>query len=469
MSNHPHSKSGRLLSIFILVALLLAACQPAVESPVPLIETAAPQSEVAVATEAPASPATEEPKPPEKIKLVFWSHDYPPRERLDRKIMAQFMEANPNVEIEYIIGPGDDSQYIVKLMTAYAGGEAPDCFNLIDMYVGQVFDKEMVVPLDPKAYGVENQDELIAQYIPGTLNQLIHNGTLYAVPAEEGTVSMYLNTQMFADAGLDPVNDYPMTWEQLLEVAPKLTKMEGDRFVQRSYEFAYGGADELVMSAVYVAGMAFQAGGTVLNADKTEATVNTEPWKKTFQYVYDYAYKYKFGGPGNTPSINAFIEGSSAMTAQGPWYKAYLKDMNSVAVDNLIVMPVPRWQDAVNKTGIFNYTYGQYVNALTTPEKQAVCQALIAEMATKHHEEYLTEADIIQPAISLTQSDAFKNKPFIDVFISDMTNTPGWPVIPKSFELYDSLNRALQRVMTNQQSIDEALNQAKEEMDAILK
>ena len=157
------------------------------------------------------------------------------------------------------------------------------------------------------------------------------------------------------------------------------------------------------------------------------------------------------------------------MTAQGPWYKAYLKDMNSPALDYVTVSAVPRWKDAVNPTGIFNYTYGQYVNAQSSPEKQAICQALIAEMATKHNEEYLTEADIIQPTVALTQSEAFKNKPFIDVFIRDMTNTPGWPVVAKSFELYDSLNRALQRVMTDQQTVEEALNQAKSEMDAILK
>ena len=61
----------------------------------------------------------------EKIKVVFWAHEHAPRVPLDEKYIAEFMAANPNIEVEYEVIPSD---FDTKLRTALAAGTGPDLF-----------------------------------------------------------------------------------------------------------------------------------------------------------------------------------------------------------------------------------------------------------------------------------------------------------------------------------------------------
>jgi ABC-type glycerol-3-phosphate transport system substrate-binding protein len=49
-----------------------------------------------------------------------------------------------------------------------------------------------------------------------------------------------------------------------------------------------------------------------------------------------------------------------------------------------------------------------------------------------------------------------------------MKGTPYWPTHPKSFEIADSLTRAIQRAILDQEPVQESLDKAKGEIDALL-
>ncbi len=441
---------SKILAVFacLVILSLLAACA----SP------AAPTSPA-------AAPATQ--APAQAIKISFWSHDFAPREKLDRSFMETFKKDNPGVEIDYVLGPGDDVQYLTKLTTAMAGGEGPDCFNLLNFSAGRLLAQGAVSPLDLGVLGFSNIDEIKKTYVEGTLNGLIKDNKLYAMPSEVSNYAMFVNKQMFTDAGLAVDKNMPTTWEDMVPMGKQLTTFEGEKLTRRMFDFTYGQADDATSPAMSLAGMAYQLGGTILNADETQAMVNTEPWVKSLQFQQDWVVKEKLGDPSLTVGFLAFGDASVGMFLGGSWYGPYLAEQKSPTADKFVVMPMPRWKDAVNKTGSFLYAYGLFVNSKSTPEKQLVCTKLIKELSS-HPEDYLKAGGLLQPTIAMTNSDTFKNTPFLNVFLEDMKGTPYWPTHPKSFEIADALVRAVQRAVLDRAPVQASLDQAKAEIDALL-
>lgn len=403
----------------------------------------------------------------QNTKITIWSHDFPPREKLDRQFMEKFKQDNPGVEIEYVLGPGDDVQYLTKLTTAMAGGEGPDCFNLLNFSAGRLLAQGAVAPLDLTVLGFNSLDEVKKAYVEGTLNGLIKDDKLYAMPSEVSNYAMFVNQKMFTDAGLGVDKDMPKTWEDMILLGKQLTKYDGDNITLRMFDFTYGQADDATSPALALAGMAYQLGGTIFNADETESLVNTEAWVKSLQYQQDWVVKEKLGDPSLTVGFLAFGDGSVGMFLGGSWYGPYLVEQKSATADQFVVMPLPRWKDSVNNTGSFLYAYGLFVNAKSSPEKQVLCTKLIKELSS-HPEDYLKTGGLLQPSLALTSSESFKNTPFLNIFLEDMKGTPYWPTHPKSFEIADALVRAVQRAVLDRAPVQESLDQAKSEIDALL-
>jgi multiple sugar transport system substrate-binding protein len=467
------NKKLMIVVVLVVVVSFMASCAaPAAPTTAPTVPPAAPATQ-APATSAPAAVASTATQAPAAAssggtKIVFWSHDFPPRQKLDQQYMDKFKQDNPGVDIEYVIGPGDDVQYLTKLTTAMAGGEGPDCFNLLNFSAGRLLAQNSVVPLDLSIFGYKSLQDVQNAYVEGTLGGLVKDGKLYAMPSEVSNYSMFVNKKMFTDAGLDVDKDMPKTWEDMVTLGHKLTKVDGNKLTMRMFDFTYGQADDATSPGLSLAGMAYQLGGTIFNAGETESLVNSDAWVKSLQYMQDWVYKEKLGDPALTVAFVGFGDGSVGMFLSGSWYGPYLQDQKSPTADTYVVKPFPRWKDAVNNTGSFLYAYGEFVNASSSPVKQQLCMKLIKELSS-HPEEYLTQAGLLQPTIALTSSDAFKNIPFLNVFLEDMKGTPYWPTHAKSFEIADALTRAIQRSLMNKMSAKESLDSAKQEIDALLK
>lgn len=59
------------------------------------------------------------------------------------------------------------------------------------------------------------------EYLEGPLNSAKYEGKLYGLPFTSNTLAMFYNADMFKDAGIE---NPPTTWEELRDVAKKLTK-----------------------------------------------------------------------------------------------------------------------------------------------------------------------------------------------------------------------------------------------------
>ncbi len=122
----------------------------------------------------------------------------------DQKVELEYI---PNTE--YINGP--------KLATAFASGEGPDIFiispgDFLRYYNGGVL-QDLTPHIDAAAQA-DFPESVIA-------NRMV-DGKIYGIPMEVEPMAMYYSVKAFEDAGLNE-NDVPKTWDELLEIAKKLT------------------------------------------------------------------------------------------------------------------------------------------------------------------------------------------------------------------------------------------------------
>ena len=188
-----------------------------------------------------------------------------------------------------------------QLSQGFASGEPADVFYLsTDALAGFAGNGSLL------AYGdrLSNADD----FYPALVDSFTVDDQFYCAPKDFSTLGLIINDDMWAEAGLTDA-DVPTDWDGLREVAAELTTADhvGLAF---SPEYARVGA--------FMA----QAGGTVTNAEGTEATLDSDENVEALTYVQellasgDAAYSSDLGaGWGG----EAFGTGAAAMTIEGNW------------------------------------------------------------------------------------------------------------------------------------------------------
>ena len=87
----------------------------------------------------------------DQVTIKIWMHEHPPRLPIDKKIIAAFEKANPDIKVEYEAIAVTD--YPTKLLTAFAAGGGPDVFNAFSGFVAQYYNARILAPIDYDAMG----------------------------------------------------------------------------------------------------------------------------------------------------------------------------------------------------------------------------------------------------------------------------------------------------------------------------
>ena len=97
------------------------------------------------------------------VTLRMWMHEHPPRIAIDRKIIAEFEKANPDLKVQYDVIPV--AEYGTKLLTAFAAGSGPDVFNQSSTLVTQYFNARVLAAVDYASMGLADEAALTSQYV----------------------------------------------------------------------------------------------------------------------------------------------------------------------------------------------------------------------------------------------------------------------------------------------------------------
>ena len=389
------------------------------------------------------------------VTVTYWAHNFEPRVELDQKYIAQFMEENPDITVEYEVIPSD---FDAKLRTALASGQGPDLFAQWNGDIGTFYAEEAIAPVSAESLGLASQQELMDQYVApeNTLQGAIFDGKLYGIPNEVSIYACYVNKALFADAGLDADADFPATWEEMKDVAEKLTKRDADgKLVQQGFDFDWGAS---VWMYLEWGAMVRQLGGSDLEPASEEA-------QKVMEYWVNWATEWGLGGPAYwTSQTDDFTAGKVAIKCgMGSWAKSTIEE----AGIDYTVKPVPIWENAVSQNHFDTYAYFHMVNSHSAPEVQAAAWKL-AYFLDSHPIDYMVNTGLLQPKTELADSKEFQDIPYMDIYLDEMSVSMYSPRLANFIEVADVLARARDRSIVDGMAIPESLQIAQDEIDKIL-
>ena len=399
----------------------------------------------------------------EEVKLSFWIFENPPMVEQTKTLLKDFESANPNIKVDLQVFP--NNQYNDKLLVALGTETGPDVLLASDRTMPMLTGKKVLAPVLPKSFGFNSLDEMKASWIDGSLAGLGHDGQLYGIPMEFNTFSLFINTKAFREAGLDPAKDAPKTWDDLANVAQKLTIRKDGKLVQAGFGFPMfnGGWDLLLMDP-----MVRQLGGTFIKDYGDEAYFNSAQVKQVFQTWHDLYYTHKVNevgfGTSTTASPNqSFIDGQVAIWISGPWAIPQITE-GTPAYGNYAVVPLPQYNP--DKPVTLLYSWNWAVNAATKHPEQAW---QLVNFLSGQQTKWLESSGYIQPRKGWMDTPEFKKFPFGDVWVKEMERGSYILRSDKYSQLADIAGRAVDAVMKDGASIDEALKKAQSEAENALK
>ncbi|TCJ18356.1 ABC transporter substrate-binding protein [Rubrobacter taiwanensis] len=156
------------------------------------------------------------------VTLTGFSSSPAEEERL-REMLADFEEANPEIQVDYQVTTGD---YMQRLVTQLSSNTAADVFYLDSLFAPQLIATGALRPLDDYIEGSEVIDP--ADFYRPLVDAFtsLEDGMIYGMPKDYSILGLFYSLELFEQAGLDP-DSPPATWDEVWEYGRKLTDGDG--------------------------------------------------------------------------------------------------------------------------------------------------------------------------------------------------------------------------------------------------
>jgi multiple sugar transport system substrate-binding protein len=265
-----------------------------------------------------------------------------------------------------------------------------------------------------------------SDFYPALTQSFTYNGQLYCAPKDQSTLALWINTDDWKTAGLTDA-DIPTTWDQLETVAKKLST---------------NGRVGLSISPTRDRVDAFfvQNGGYLVNADGTQATVNSDQNVQALTYVKklltDGAMKWSsdlntgWGG-------EAFGTNKAAMTIEGPWmFGALTSDYPKIKYK---IVPLPAGPTGTKGTLVFTNCWA--ISAASKNHDQAL--NLVEYLTQPSVEMQFAKAFGVIPSVQSAQTEYLKEFPDNKVFVDGIADAKGVVSAPGTTEVLSDFDSQL--------------------------
>ncbi|WP_308635832.1 ABC transporter substrate-binding protein [Paenibacillus silvisoli] len=236
-------------------------------------------------------------------------------------VVVPFEKANPDIKVKMtFVENSDNSQASDKLLTAIAGGKAPDVAMIDRFLVGEWASMGALEDLSNDV----TRDDMAALYYPAIWPEAQYKDRTYALPWNVDSRAMLYNKTMMEAAGLDP-NKPPSTIDELDAMAEKMFK----RSESGAYE-QVGFVPWMAQGFIYANGWNF--GGEW--EKEGELTPNHPANVKALEWMQGYARKYDvrkladFSDEIRLSGVNPFASGSVGFIFEGNWLLNGMNDVN---------------------------------------------------------------------------------------------------------------------------------------------
>jgi multiple sugar transport system substrate-binding protein len=236
------------------------------------------------------------------------------------QLQKEFEAANPDVKIHFTYVPFGE---LVSRTLQMAAVHKPPGISAVDNPdVLRVAKAGILKDISAEVAKIQSWSDVY----PGPKAAVTDGSKVYGVPIGSNSLALYYNKKLFADGG---VTTPPQTWDQLTDVAAKTTKspVYGIAFSAVNTEEATWQWEPFLWSN----------GGSLSDLSSKNAQVALELWVDWVKKGYASKDVVNWN-QGDVP--NQFIGGRAATMVMGPWQ---LSNVKKSGVDfGIVTIPVPK-------------------------------------------------------------------------------------------------------------------------------
>lgn len=423
--------------------MLLASCSPAAAPVVDKPAAEAPAAEEA-ATEA---PVVEEAAPAESVVLTYWHTMSDPETAQLELVIADFEAANPGITVEATRYSWDD--FKPALLTALAGNAAPDTARMDIAWVPEFADKGALFQLDG---AMPEFDAIAADAFPGPLSTNLWQGHYYGLPQNTNTQVLLWNREALAAGGF---TEAPKTMEEFQTVACAISDKANEK-----YGYALGGTYFWAPAPIFYA-----MGGKIVDEGITTATgyVNSAESVAAFTMLTE-MYNDGCISPnllgGGVGTSDGLATGMYGMIIDGPWMVDIYKDQYPDFEVNFAPIPTSNG----NTSSVVG---GEDVVVFYDTDVADAAMKWTAYLMSPASQLKMAEVGVIPTLSSLIGNE---NLPaYFGVFLDQLQTAQARVPHPVWSDMDSAINNAFQRMLNGDQDPQAALDQAADEINALLK
>jgi ABC-type sugar transport system, periplasmic component len=365
-------------------------------------------------------------------------------------LVEKFNQKQSDIQVESIYAEG-----LPKVLTAVVGNSSPDILSFYPQITGQFVELGAIVPLE------EWFDQLPwkSEIIPNTLEELKLDGHLWSIPLSTSNLAIFYRPTLFEAAG---IKEPPKTWEELRQVAKKLTiDKNGDKLPEQYGILLPLGKGEWTVFSWFP--FLLSAAGEIVtngypNLTNAGAITALKFWEDLIKDG-----SAILSSPERGYEEDNFLAGRVAMQITGPW--TYITKSQ---VDYQ-VFPIPANIKKATVIGAGNL----YVMKTKPERERAALRFLEFVISEEFQTEWAIGTGFLPVNINSVKSPAYQqflnSKPWLKVFVDQMPVARARPIIAGYNRLSDSLGRAIESTLLGQSSAESALKEAQERLELIWK
>ncbi|MFD0693795.1 ABC transporter substrate-binding protein [Paenibacillus sp. GCM10027628] len=314
---------GNLIALTSMSLMLLAGCSA---------KTATTESPKESSTSATAAASTA-PAKEEKVELTMAEWGTADQVKDTQTILNVFMQKNPNIKVNLVYK--DWGSYWTWITTQAASKDLPDVYKMSFAYVDKYAKLGAMKPLDDL---IKSTNFNLGDFEQPLLDMHKSGGKQVSLPRDANTVVMYYNKDIFDKAKLK-YPDKEMTWDQVVELAKKLTVDEkGNTAADAAFDSGHVKqwgilADPAGMADAVLEPQLWSNGARMVD-DSNKLALETPEAKQVLQFFQDLTTKQHVNPPASVVAgmggnqILAFGTGKIAMAFAGSWSAVDIKAAN---------------------------------------------------------------------------------------------------------------------------------------------
>lgn len=389
---------------------------------------------------------------PEEIsaELTLWDASW--NENITPGLIEKFNEKYPNIKVNVEFFPSDGMSD--KYLTALTSGSGADLLSVNNEWVSTFATAKGILNLDEY---IEANDYDMSDFYDGAREGVTVNGSVYALPYRAETHGMFYNIDLFKDAGYD---ELPDTWEEFVPIAQEITKRSNGDIKGIAIP---GG--EWGNTSYQLTNMILCSGGSILNEDYTECTLDSEEAIRAAQLFVDLYRKYNVVPESIMENDNAagrtlFSEGKVAAFMSGAYDISAIQGVDPDL--NMGTGLVPVFDGAERHT-----IFAGWSTVISAKTKNPDAAWLLAEFLASPEisVEYSTTFSARK---SMADNEKYASDPLL-INLSDAIQYGNpLPVIPQLSQIRQIMYEQIQLALSGEITAEEAMIEATAQINEIL-